>query len=134
MSEPAAWRVTLTWPRPAGWGKPNDRGYIPYRQSPEHFLATFGILYKPEYFRVERAEMRARTVIVVALAQSSPARRRGGWGDARSSSQLAVDQVMAAAVFAAAMVGGTPQEMPLPEPVSIRAEAVRTFSALERAS
>lgn len=121
---PAFWRVTLTWPRPGKWGKPNARGHVPYEQSsPETIARTLGWQLQERPGAVEVAEMRSRTVrMVMRLPAQEPRAKRV---DYACSAALAVDWALMVAQFGANLVGCRGDiYAPLPEPVRIAVEPV----------
>jgi hypothetical protein len=124
VSEPAFWRVTLTWPRPPDFGKPRANGYLPYQfDHPHAFFRNFAMQLQPG--ELESAEMRARTVRIVARIAASKARPRVACGSAyTSSAQIAIDAAIYAAWFGFCVNGAYNMDMALPEPVRITVEPV----------
>lgn len=117
--------MTLTWPKPQGWGKPNARGFVPYEQSsPEMIARTLGWQLQEFPGAVEVAEMRARTVrMVMKLPAREPRVKRT---DYASSAAIALDWALMVAQFGANLVGRRGDiYAPLPEPVRIAVEPAR---------
>jgi hypothetical protein len=123
MSLPAFWRVTLTWPRPPGWGRPNAHGHIPYAQdSPEAFRETMGFQLQHQSDAVlETAEMRDRTIHMVMKLPAQEPYAKGV--DYSCSAARAIDWALMVAQFGAAITGHRDLHAPLPEPVRIKVEA-----------
>jgi hypothetical protein len=122
MSLPAFWRVTVTWRRPPGFGKPRASGYLPYQfDHPHAFVRPFaGQLLDGT---VEAAEMRTRTIRLTAVVPADEPQKQGQWPYA-SSAQLAINRVARAAHFGYCCHAGAEWEVPLPEPVRITVEPV----------
>ncbi len=128
---PAFWRVTLTWPKPAGWGKPGERGYVPYPQSsPERFFTAMGFQLEGSPGTLEVAEMRARTVrMVMRMPGQEPVAPVPGRVDYVCSAARAVDWALMVARFGAGCVGPAGRREPLPEPVRVAVEPVARAEA-----
>jgi hypothetical protein len=124
VSEPAFWRVTLTWPRPPDFGKPRANGYLPYQfDHPHAFVRPFAGQLPPG--ALETAEMRTRTIRVVAmLPAEDPRPRHPGDYTYTPSALLAIERVARAAQFGFCCAASTALDTPLPEPVRVTAEPV----------
>jgi hypothetical protein len=128
---PAAWRVTLTWPRPPDWGMPPPgTDYVPYEvSSPERFAATMGFQCCGDVV-LEAAELRSRTVRVVIRIPAVEPRSLRDW-EATQSAQRAINRAMFIVQFGAKLIEGRYQRYSpvLPEPVRIRIGPLGAVSA-----
>jgi hypothetical protein len=120
-ADPAFWRVTLTWPRPPGFGEPDDEGYVPFQLSrPDEFAKPYAMQLRGGV--LEAAELRGRMIRVVVMLPAVPARRKTRWERYATSAQLAVEWAVDSAQFGWCCTGRFPLFTPLPEPVRIKVE------------